>query len=320
MRVGVGTRWRAGAGGGADRRRDGTFALACVLAAPAALLLWRGPYGPFAALLVLGPLHLAWRELRRCRPESAARRAAVQALAQAVHLKDCYTRGHGERVGHAAALIARELGLDEERTETLRCAGVLHDVGKLGVPVRLLRKEGPLTPAERRVVERHPEQGAEIVRGLDFLGEARAAVLHHHERVDGLGYPHGLAGDRIPEAARIVSVADAFDAMTSTRSYRRGRPVAVAVAELERCAGTQFDPRVVAALAHALRRHGWPYTEPATARDDAAASPARDPSAEGAAPAVPACGVAARAVPEATVEETGLRRGPLAPDGRGVAV
>ncbi len=319
MRVGVWARRRAGADPGGERRR--TFALACALAAPAVLLLWRGPYGPCAALLVLGPLHLAWRELRRCRPESAARRAAVQALAQAVHLKDRYTRGHGERVGHAAVLIARELGLDEERTETLRCAGVLHDVGKLGVPARLLRKEGPLTAAERRVVERHPEQGADLVRGLDFLGEARAAVLHHHERVDGLGYPHGLAGDRIPEAARIVSVADAFDAMTSTRSYRRGRPVAAAVEELERCAGTQFDPRMVAALARALRRHGWPYAESAAGCDASARQSARAPAAAGEPDrAVPAGGVAARAVPQDTAEETGERRGAGARAGRGVAV
>lgn len=233
--------------------------LACALAVPAVILLWRSPHGPCAALLVLGPLHLAWWGLRQCRPEHTARQTAMSALAQAVHIKDHYTRGHGERVGLAAALIARELGWDAERTETLRCAGVLHDVGKLGVPGRLLRKEGPLTPQERRVIERHPEHGAEILRGLDFLGEARAAVLHHHERMDGRGYPHGLAGEQIPEVARVVAVADAFDAMTSTRCYRRGRPVSAAVAELERCAGTQFDPRMVAALARALARHGWPY-------------------------------------------------------------
>ncbi|UNZ17402.1 HD-GYP domain-containing protein [Streptomyces sp. 891-h] len=237
------------------------FALACVLTVPVAVVLWRSAYGPLAALPALGPLWLGWWGLRRYRPEHAARQAAVQALSQAVQLKDRYTRGHGERVGFAAALIARELGLDEERTETLRCAGVLHDVGKLGVPARLLRKAGPLTPAERRVMERHPEHGAEIVRGLDFLGEAREAVLHHHERMDGTGYPRGLAGEQIPEAARIVAVADAFDAMTSTRCYRPGRPVAAALEELERCSGTQFDPRMVAALTRALRRHGWPFAD-----------------------------------------------------------
>lgn len=260
------------------------FALACALAAPAAVLLWRSAYGPPAAALAAGPAYLAWWGLRQCHPERAARQAAVEALSQAVHIKDRYTRGHGERVGVAAALIARELGLDEERAEALRCAGVLHDVGKLGVPARLLRKEGPLTPAERRVMEQHPVYGAEIVRGLDFLGEARAAVLHHHERMDGCGYPHGLVGEQIPEAARIVAVADAFDAMTSTRSYRRGRPVPAALAELERCAGTQFDPRMVAALTRALLRHGWPYTEdaPVSAEDTPASAGGAPASAQGA--------------------------------------
>ncbi|MBO8192596.1 HD-GYP domain-containing protein [Streptomyces oryzae] len=255
------------------------LALACALTVPVAVVLWRSAYGPLAALPALGPLWLGWRGLRLCHPERAARQAAVQALAQAVHIKDRYTRGHGERVGLAAVMIARELGMDEERTETLRCAGVLHDVGKLGVPARLLRKAGPLTPAERRVMEQHPEHGAEIVRGLDFLGEARAAVLHHHERMDGTGYPRGLAGEEIPEVARIVAVADAFDAMTSTRCYRPGRPVAAALEELERCAGTQFDPRMVAALTRALRRHGWPFGDAEARQQPAAGSAAVQRSA-----------------------------------------
>jgi putative nucleotidyltransferase with HDIG domain len=154
-------------------------------------------------------------------------------------------------------MIARELGLDDERVEVLRFAGILHDVGKLGVPTRLLRKDGPLTPEERRVIELHPEYGHEMVRGIGFLGEARAAVLHHHERLDGSGYPYGLMGAQIPESARVVAVADAFDAMTSTRSYRRARPVPAALEELRRCAGAQFDPRMVTALVRALGREGW---------------------------------------------------------------
>ena len=168
------------------------------------------------------------------------------------------------RLLKASLLIARELGMDDERAEALRFAGILHDVGKLGVPTRLLRKDGPLTPEERRIVELHPEYGHEMVRGISFLGEARAAVLHHHERLDGSGYPYGLVGGQIPEFARIVAVADAFDAMTSTRSYRRARPVAAALAELRRCAGSQFDPAMVTALTHALTRHGWTPTVTAT--------------------------------------------------------
>lgn len=108
------------------------------------------------------------------------------------------------------------------------------------------------------MIEPHPEYGHEMVRGIGFLGEARSAILHHHERLDGTGYPYGLVGSQIPEFARVVAVADAFDAMTSTRSYSRARPVPAALAELERCAGTQFDPVMVRALVRALgRRGGW---------------------------------------------------------------
>ncbi|MFE1322445.1 HD-GYP domain-containing protein [Kitasatospora phosalacinea] len=236
-------------------------------AAPAALLhgagglmiavLWQGPYGAFAAVLGLLPLTItAWLSAQGHR-ERAAHRATVQALVQAVEIKDAYTRGHSERVGRASVLIARQLGLAEDRVRTLHFAGTLHDVGKLAVATELLRRNGPLTDAERRAVEVHPVFGHELVRQLDFLGEGRDGILHHHERMDGRGYPYGLAGERIPEFARIISVADAFDSMTSTRSYRRGRPVPEAVAELERCAGSQFDPVMVTALVAAVAEHGW---------------------------------------------------------------
>ncbi|MDW6060114.1 HD-GYP domain-containing protein [Streptomyces sp. FXJ1.4098] len=229
-------------------------------------VLWRSPYGPPAALLVLPPMYVCARVFVLCHRERAAHQATVHALVQAVDIKDRYTRGHSERVGRASAMIARELGMNGDRLEALRIAGVLHDVGKLGVPTRLLRKNGPLTPEERRAIELHPEYGHEMVRGIGFLGEAREAVLHHHERLDGSGYPYGLAGADIPEAARVVAVADAFDAMTSTRTYRRARPVPAAVEELKRCAGAQFDPRMVVALARALDRHGWPAAPPEEAR------------------------------------------------------
>jgi putative nucleotidyltransferase with HDIG domain len=220
-------------------------------------VLWRSPYGPLAALLVLLPMCVSWWVFAQYHRERAAHQATIRALVQAVDIKDGYTRGHSERVGQASMMIARELGMSDERVEMLRFAGILHDVGKLGVPTRLLRKDGPLTPEERRVIELHPEYGHEMVRGISFLGEARAAVLHHHERLDGSGYPYGLMGSQIPESARVVAVADAFDAMTSTRSYRRARPVPVALQELKRCAGTQFDPRMVEAFVRAVGRHGW---------------------------------------------------------------
>ncbi|MGW2486927.1 HD-GYP domain-containing protein [Streptomyces sp. NPDC001606] len=230
-------------------------------------VLWRSRYGPVAALLVLLPMCVSWWVFAQYHRERAAHQATIRALVQAVDIKDGYTRGHSERVGRASVLIARELGMDDDRVEVLRFAGILHDVGKLGVPTRLLRKDGPLTPEERRVIELHPEYGHEMVRGISFLGEARAAILHHHERLDGSGYPYGLAGGQIPECARVVAVADAFDAMTSTRTYSRARPVEAALAELERCAGTQFDPRMVRALVRALDCHGW---HPAVTADEPA--------------------------------------------------
>ncbi|WAU85013.1 HD-GYP domain-containing protein [Streptomyces sp. Qhu-G9] len=246
-------------------------------------VLWRSPYGPAAALLVLLPMYVSWWVFAQYHRERAAHRATIRALVQAVDIKDGYTRGHSERVGQASMMIARELGMDDERAEVLRFAGILHDVGKLGVPTRLLRKDGPLTPEERRVIELHPEYGHEMVRGIGFLGEARSAILHHHERLDGSGYPYGLKGGQIPEFARVVAVADAFDAMTSTRSYRRARPVAVALEELERCAGAQFDPRMVEAFVRALVRQGWhpvvtadetpPHAEPRVPAPHAPAGP-----------------------------------------------
>lgn len=256
-------------------------------------LLWHSPYGPVAALLVLLPMCVSWWAFAQYHRERAAHQATIRALVQAVDIKDGYTRGHSERVGQASTMIARELGMDDERTEVLRFAGILHDVGKLGVPTRLLTKDGPLTPEERRVIELHPEYGHEMVRGISFLGEARAAVLHHHERLDGSGYPYGLAGHQIPESARVVAVADAFDAMTSNRSYSRARPVPVALDELQRCAGDHFDPRMVEALVRAIGRTGWhpavtaedvrqrpgppapPVTEPV---DETVAEPVDDPS------------------------------------------
>ncbi|MGI5378100.1 HD-GYP domain-containing protein [Streptomyces sp. CA-251387] len=239
-------------------------------------VLWRSPYGPVAALLVLLPMCVSWWVFAQYHRERAAHQATIRALVQAVDIKDGYTRGHSERVGQASMMIARELGLDDERVEVVRFAGILHDVGKLGVPTRLLRKDGPLTHEERRVIELHPEYGHEMVRGISFLGEARAAVLHHHERLDGSGYPYGLRGSQIPEPARVVAVADAFDAMTSTRSYSRARPVSVALRELERCAGSQFDPRMVTALVRAVDQYGW---HPAVTADEAPTLASRPPAA-----------------------------------------
>jgi diguanylate cyclase (GGDEF)-like protein/putative nucleotidyltransferase with HDIG domain len=184
-------------------------------------------------------------------PDKAARYRAAASLAKAVDARDTYTGSHSERVADLAARVATRLGLDAEQVELTRLAASLHDLGKLAIPEELLRKPGTLTDSERLVLERHPQIG---FRMLDSLGVDPVAdlVLHHHERWDGAGYPDGLRGDQIPFGARIIFVTDAYDAMTSDRIYRPKRSSKAALAELERCAGTQFDPGIVAAFGEEL--------------------------------------------------------------------
>jgi len=172
---------------------------------------------------------------------------AAAGLARAVDARDAYTGEHSAEVGELAARIACRMGLPTDETELLRLAGSLHDVGKLAIPEDILRKPGPLSEAERIVLERHPQIG---LRMLDSLGVEPVAtwVLHHHERWDGSGYPNRLSGPDIPLGARILFVADAYDAMTTDRVYRGRLSDGAAVRELERCAGTQFDPDVVRAF------------------------------------------------------------------------
>jgi HD-GYP domain-containing protein (c-di-GMP phosphodiesterase class II) len=174
-------------------------------------------------------------------------------------------------------MIAREIGMRSDRVEAIRYAGMLHDVGKLGVPTKVLQKTGKLTEEEYAAIQLHPMRGLDIVREIGFLDEALAGIMHHHERIDGRGYPMGLAGDEIPEFARVLAVADAFDSMTSTRSYRGARPVDEALAELRKWSGTQFDPAFVDAFVAALAREGWPRAAaPVLAQDDLASVTAQD--------------------------------------------
>ena len=188
-------------------------------------------------------------QLRRLAPgpDGVARYRAAASLAKAVDARDAYTGSHSERVSELAARIASRLGLDAEQTELIRLATSLHDLGKLAIPEEILRKPGMLTNAERLVLERHPRIGFQM---LESLGVDPVAdwVLHHHERWDGTGYPDGLRGEEIPLGARIIFVADAYDAMTSDRVYRRRLTDEDAIAELISCAGTQFDPSIVAAF------------------------------------------------------------------------
>jgi putative nucleotidyltransferase with HDIG domain len=165
-------------------------------------------------------------------------------LTSAVDAKDAYTCGHSERVALVSRHIAQQFGLSDKDVEQVYMAGLLHDVGKIGVPEAVLQKPGRLTPEEFEQVKRHPAIGAKILQDVKQIQGIIPGVLHHHERYDGKGYPDRLAGERIPLMGRIICLADCFDAMTSSRTYRKGLPIEVAMAEIRRCAGTHFDPRL----------------------------------------------------------------------------
>ena len=222
--------------------------------------------GPFAAAIVLVPLYVARWAMGQFAEQARAHKATLAALCQAVETKDFYTRGHSERVSRGAGMIARQIGMRPDRAEAVRFAGMLHDVGKLGVPTKVLQKDGQLTEEEFAAIQLHPMRGLEIVREIGFLNEALTGIMHHHERMDGRGYPMGFAGQEIPEFARIIAVADAFDSMTSTRAYRQAARIGDAITELRNGAGSQFDPRMVDAFIEALNREDWRLQEPAQPR------------------------------------------------------
>jgi len=165
-------------------------------------------------------------------------------LSAALEARDPYLSGHSTRVTDFAEGLARVLGWRGRDLETLRVGGSLHDVGKIAVDPRVLRKPGPLTVAECAQIRRHPVTGARLMDIVDDLSRALPYVLHHHERWDGCGYPYGIGGSGIPLEGRLLAVADAFDAMTTARSYRPALAVDAALGELERCAGSQFDPQL----------------------------------------------------------------------------
>jgi HD-GYP domain-containing protein (c-di-GMP phosphodiesterase class II) len=174
--------------------------------------------------------------------------AILVGLSKAIERRDPYATGHATRVSELADAIAARLGWDEERRYVLALGGTLHDIGKLAVPEDVLSKPGPLTAEERETMRRHPRAGAALVWRVATLRAAVPGVLFHHERWDGLGYPAGRAGTRIPAEARVLAVADSFDAMTNDRPYRRAAHAEDALEEIERCAGSQFDPDVAAAF------------------------------------------------------------------------
>ena len=179
-------------------------------------------------------------------------------LANALEAKDPYTRGHSERVGAWGRRLASAMGRPAVEIDTVTQAGLLHDIGKIGVPETVLRKRGPLDLDEGALMRNHPLVGAQIVAPFDFFAEGALVIRHHHERWDGSGYPDGLAGAAIPLGARIVAVADVFDALTSDRPYRPALPRAAALAYLTDEAGRTLDADVVAVLLGLVR-----VTEPA---------------------------------------------------------
>ncbi len=186
----------------------------------------------------------------------AAYVAAIKALAAALDARDPYTSGHSERVSALSVMVGRHMTLADDEIEVLRLGALLHDIGKIGIRDRVLSKRGPLTDEEFEIIKTHPTVGANILRHVPFLTRHMPIVELHHEQPDGRGYPHGLFGHATPLLARIVHVADAFDAMTSARAYRPAQGESHALAELTRHRGTQFDPEVVDAFMAAWRAQG----------------------------------------------------------------
>ncbi|HEY5162644.1 MAG TPA: HD-GYP domain-containing protein, partial [Terriglobales bacterium] len=179
---------------------------------------------------------------------------SIQMLAGAVDEKDPYTRGHSDRVTRYSVLIATELGLPNEEIEKIRISAQLHDVGKIGIEDRILKKPGALTPDEYEIMKTHTTRGANILRPVQQLKEMIPGIELHHESLDGRGYPFGLKGDEIPLAPRIIGVADTFDAMTTNRPYQAARPPDYALKIIQSLAKTKFDPKVVDAMQRLLER------------------------------------------------------------------
>jgi HD-GYP domain-containing protein (c-di-GMP phosphodiesterase class II) len=181
--------------------------------------------------------------------------STVRSLASAIETKDVYTHGHSERVTQYAEVIGKELGLNTKETEDLRLAGLLHDIGKIGVDERILQKPSKLTPQEFEAIKKHPEYAANILKTIPQLKNIIPVVLHHHERFDGNGYPDGLKGSGIPYNSRILGIADTFDAMSSSRPYREALPIDTCFEEIKRCSGTQFDPEMADTAVRALKKY-----------------------------------------------------------------
>ena len=183
----------------------------------------------------------------------------IRALASTVDAKDHYTLGHSQKVSEYSHMIAEEMNLPERDREAIKYAGLLHDIGKIALADDIIKKPSRLTENEFEMVRKHPIVGAKIIKEIDSLAPIVPIVLHHHERFDGKGYPDALAGEQIPLGARIVFLADAYDTMVSARAYRDMIPPELAISELRKNAGSQFDPKVVDAFIECLRKKEMGY-------------------------------------------------------------
>jgi putative two-component system response regulator len=177
----------------------------------------------------------------------------LTSLALAVDAKDQFTQGHSHKVSSYAVLIAEAIGLQGPEIEEVRLGGILHDVGKVGIVESILNKNGPLNPDEWEMMKRHVDYGAKLLEPLRGTERVREMVAHHHEFFDGSGYPQGLAGGQIPVGARIIAIADAYDTITSERTYKKARTPEEAFQELDRCGNAQFDPELVRKFISRLR-------------------------------------------------------------------
>jgi putative nucleotidyltransferase with HDIG domain len=212
--------------------------------------------GPWAAILFMVPLLLARYSFSKYTETRDLFYGTVSALSQAIDAKDGFTRGHADRVSRIAGAIARELGIAEREIEQIELAGLLHDIGKIGVEDRILMKPARLDEDEQELMRRHPIYGASILEPSAALRPLVPIVLSHHENFDGSGYPQGLRGEEIPIGARILIVADTYEAMTSDRIYRKAPGHDRAMEQLNRYKGTQFDPVIVRALQTCIQRRG----------------------------------------------------------------
>ena len=201
--------------------------------------------------MIKGELLVAHEELKE------ANIAAMKALIMSEEARDTYTSGHSRRVTEYALAIAKKMGLDHGERKHIEYAGYLHDIGKIGISDAILNKAGRLNDEEWQVIKKHPDTALEILNPLKFLPEEKIIIKHHHERYDGAGYPDGLKGEETPLGARIMAVADSFDAMNSKRPYREALPKDTIISELEKARGTQLDPKIVDLFLDMLEKDNW---------------------------------------------------------------